>query len=242
MRVSVGFHGRFGDSQYIVYKCEINAFLFHETIIAAKLVAKLLAAELIVFQQNRCPSAKSPTRRIASGKSPMPKTSLVLTILGQDRPGLVDSIAQTVAEHSGNWVESRMARLAGQFAGILRVEVDAEQAEALISAISLLSEGGLKSTVLADAAEPDASQKPAVQLSLVGQDRPGIVREISRVLATLGVNVEELHTETLRAATTGQTLFQAEAELRLPEGVSTEALREALEAVAADLMVDLSLS
>ncbi len=172
----------------------------------------------------------------------MPKTSLVLTILGQDRPGLVDSIAQTVAEHSGNWVESRMARLAGQFAGILRVEVDAEQAEALISAISLLSEGGLKSTVLADAAEPDASQKPAVQLSLVGQDRPGIVREISRVLATLGVNVEELHTETLRAATTGQTLFQAEAELRLPEGVSTEALREALEAVAADLMVDLSLS
>lgn len=171
----------------------------------------------------------------------MPKTSLVLTILGEDRPGLVDSIAQTVAAHNGNWVESRMAHLAGQFAGILRVEVDAEQAEALTAAISLLSEGGLKSTVLADAAEPDASQKPAVQLSLVGQDRPGIVREISRVLATHGVNVEELNTEVTRAATTGQTLFQAEAQLRLPESVSADTLRNALEEVAADLMVDLSL-
>lgn len=171
----------------------------------------------------------------------MSKTSLVLTILGEDRPGLVDSIAQTVAAHNGNWVESRMARLAGQFAGILRVEVDVDQAEALTTAINLLSEGGLKSTVLADAAEPEASQKPAVHLSLVGQDRPGIVREISRVLATQGVNVEELNTEVTRAATTGQSLFQAEAQLRLPAGLSTETLRNALEEVAADLMVDLSL-
>ncbi len=171
----------------------------------------------------------------------MPKTSLVLTLLGEDRPGLVDAIAQTVAAHGGNWVESRMAHLAGQFAGILRVEVDAGRAEALTAAIRLLSEGGLKSTVFADAAEPNASQEPAVQLSLVGQDRPGIVREISRVLAQQGVNVEELHTEVTRAATTGQTLFQAEAQLRLPEGVLADTLREALEAVAADLMVDISL-
>ena len=171
----------------------------------------------------------------------MPKTSLVLTILGQDRPGLVDSIAQAVAAHDGNWVESRMARLAGQFAGILRVEVDAKQAEALTASICLLSEGGLKSTVLADTAEPDTSQKPVVQLSLVGQDRPGIVREISRVLASHGVNVEELQTEITRAATTGQTLFQAEAQLRLPEDIEADTLRSALEEVAADLMVDLSL-
>jgi len=171
----------------------------------------------------------------------MPKTSLVLTLLGQDRPGLVDSIAQTVVEHGGNWVESRMAHLAGQFAGILRVEVEVEQAEALTAAIGLLSEGGLKSTVLADAAETDVSSQPAVQLSLVGQDRPGIVREISRVLAALGVNVEELHTEITRAATTGQSLFQAEAQLRLPKSVSTDTLRNALEEVAEDWMVDLSL-
>lgn len=171
----------------------------------------------------------------------MSKTSLVLTILGQDRPGLVDSIAQTVAEHGGNWVESRMAHLAGQFAGILRVEVDADQADALQTALGSLAEGGIESTVHADAATPADSDKAAVQLSLVGQDRPGIVREISRVLATHGVNVEELNTECISAAHTGQTLFQAEAQLRLPECVSTESLRAALEAVAGDMMVDISL-
>lgn len=171
----------------------------------------------------------------------MSKTSLVLTILGKDRPGLVDAIAQTVADHGGNWLESRMAHLAGQFAGILRVEVDTEQASALQAALGSLAEGGLESSVQTDTGTVVAADKPAIRLSLVGQDRPGIVREISRVLATHGVNVEELNTECISAAHTGQTLFQAAAQLRLPDGLTTEALRSALEAVASDMMVDLSL-
>jgi len=171
----------------------------------------------------------------------MPKTSLVLTILGRDQPGLVDSIAQAVAEHGGNWVESRMAHLAGQFAGILRVEVDGSQAEALATALGTLSEGGLESTVCADAELPAETKNPVVQLSLVGQDRSGIVREISRVLAAHRINVEELHTECTRAPNSGQSLFHAQAQLRLPEGISSDTLRSALEAVAADMMVDITL-
>lgn len=171
----------------------------------------------------------------------MPKTSLVLTILGQDRPGLVESIAQLVAEHDGNWVESRMAHLAGQFAGILRVEVNKDQADALTAAIGKLAEGGLKSTVLTTATGSSDDKRPVVKLSLVGQDRPGIVREITSMLASQGVNVEELNTECTRAANSGQLLFQAEAQLRLPADMSTDTLRTALEQVAADMMVDLSL-
>ncbi len=171
----------------------------------------------------------------------MPKTSLVLTILGQDRPGLVDSLAQTVAEHGGNWVESRMAHLAGQFAGILRVEVDPQQAEPLTAALKNLAGVGLESVVHPDLAAPVGGKLPLVQLSLVGQDRPGIIREISQVLAAHGVNVEELHTECANAPTTGQSLFRASAKLRLPAHVSAIALRNALEKVAADLMVDVTL-
>ena len=87
-----------------------------------------------------------------------------------------------------------------------------------------------------------AADRPLVQLELVGQDRPGIVREISRVLATQGVNVEELATECVAAPTTGQMLFRASAQLRLPAGVTQDSLRTALEAVAADLMVDIDLA
>ena len=171
----------------------------------------------------------------------MPTTSLVLTILGNDRPGLVDSIAATITEHNGNWVESRMAHLAGQFAGILRVDVDQSQAEALTAAIEALTSAGLESVVHTNPTIPTAADSPVVHLSLTGQDRPGIVREISRVLASHGVNVEELNTECLRAATTGQPLFQAEAQLRLPEALTVESLSEALEQVAHDMMVDISL-
>jgi len=171
----------------------------------------------------------------------MCKTSLVLTILGADRPGLVDSLAQTVTEHDGNWIESRMARLAGQFAGILRVEVDAAQAATLTAALDSLSAGGLDVTVHADTADVQAAEKPTVALSLVGQDRPGIVREITRVLANHRVNVEALETECPSAAHSGQTLFQATAQLRLPDDLAAETLRAALEQVANDMMVDIAL-
>jgi len=55
--------------------------------------------------------------------------SLVLTVIGPDRPGLVESLSQAIAQQEGNWLESRMARMAGQFAGILRVNIEEERAE-----------------------------------------------------------------------------------------------------------------
>ncbi|MEM8864715.1 MAG: ACT domain-containing protein [Planctomycetota bacterium] len=176
----------------------------------------------------------------------MPKTSLVLTVLGVDRPGLVESIARLVADHQANWLESRMAHLAGHFAGILRVEVEQSQADALTAALRTLgAEGegaGLETVVHPDATPAATSDAAPLLLDLTGADRPGIVREISRVLAAQGVNVEELATETHAAANTGHPVFRATAKLRLAAGGSEAALREALEAVAADLVVDLSLA
>lgn len=171
----------------------------------------------------------------------MSRTSLVITILGADRPGLVESIARVVADHGGDWLESRMAHLAGQFAGVLRVEAPAERAEALAAALRGLTEAGLETVVHPDPSVGAPVLGPTVLLDLVGQDRPGIVREVSRVLASQGVNVEELTTERFAAATTGQQLFSARATLRLPPGADEQRLRAALEAVATDMMVDVRL-
>ncbi|MBX3435589.1 MAG: ACT domain-containing protein [Pirellulales bacterium] len=171
----------------------------------------------------------------------MSQTSLVLTVLGPDRPGIVEQIAAVVAEHGGNWIESRMARLAGQFAGILRVEIAAEGAAGLTAALTHLNAEGLESVVHADPVSSAPGQGPVVQLDLVGHDQPGIVRKITRVLAGHGVNVEEFETERVPAPNTGQPLFRAAAQLRLPAGLDRETLREALEQVAADLVVDVEL-
>lgn len=172
----------------------------------------------------------------------MSKTSLVLTILGADRPGLVESLARVVADHDANWLESRMAHLAGHFAGILRVEVDAARADALSAAIGSAAEGQLDAVVHPDATPAEPPGTPPLMLDVLGHDRPGIVREITRVLTAAGVNVEELATETRSAPQTGQPLFHATAKLHLPAGADQAALRAALEDVAADLVVDVTLA
>ncbi|MEQ8212048.1 MAG: ACT domain-containing protein [Lacipirellulaceae bacterium] len=171
----------------------------------------------------------------------MNQVTIVATVIGEDRPGLVESIAETVVANGGNWVESQMAHLAGQFAGILKVGVPAESVAQLETALSGLQATGLQTIVRTDDSSPDGIQAESLLLELVGHDRPGIIREVTGVLASLGVNVEELGTEITAAANTGQPLFNAAATLRLPAGVDRAQLQAALEEVAGDLMVDIQL-
>lgn len=164
-----------------------------------------------------------------------------MTVIGPDRPGLVESIAGLVTEHKGNWLESRMSRLGGFFAGILRVELPADQETSLILALENLSAHGL--TVVAHPDRATASVPARLsRLEIVGHDRPGIVREISRSLAAHGVNVQELETECTSAAMTGETLFNASARLSIPETCDLAVLRQELEKIAADLIVEISLA
>jgi glycine cleavage system regulatory protein len=165
-----------------------------------------------------------------------------MTVIGRDRPGLVDSVAGLVAEHGGNWLESRMSRLGGHFAGILRVEVPGENELALVAALKKLESLGLTVVVHPDQPKPLAA--PALQsvLEIVGQDRPGIVREISHALAGFGVNVEELETECASAAMSGETLFKARARLSIPESCDAAQVRQQLERIAADLIVEITLA
>ncbi len=169
--------------------------------------------------------------------------SLVMTLIGPDRPGLVDSLATIVARHEGNWLESRMAHLAGQFAGIVRVDVPAQEADRLLEALEQLNSQGLKVTAQKDSGPIDSKLSfPIVRLELVGNDRPGILREIMHVLAKQQVNIEELQTECDEAPMTGKSLFRATAELRLPPELSLDQLQDAIEQIALDLMVDVHLA
>jgi glycine cleavage system regulatory protein len=166
--------------------------------------------------------------------------SLVVTVIGKDRPGLVESVSAAVEAHGGSWVESRMSRLAGQFAGILRVSVPSAEADALSDALEALRAGGLR-LVIERGVEDVEEDGRVILLELVGSDRPGIVHKISEALAARGVNVDELNTECEGAPWSGGTLFKAMAKLRAPRTLDLDQLRESLEAIAGDLMVDISI-
>jgi glycine cleavage system regulatory protein len=165
---------------------------------------------------------------------------LVMTVIGRDRTGLVESVARLVAEHGGNWLESRMCRLGGEFAGILRVHVPMEKKAALEQALAKMPD--LSVVVHGDNAAEITGGLRLASLEVVGQDRPGIVREFTRALAAQGVNLEELATECISAPMSGEPLFQARAKLMLPEGLTVGALRKSLEQAVGGLTVEVSLA
>jgi glycine cleavage system regulatory protein len=168
------------------------------------------------------------------------RVSLVMTVIGPDRPGLVDLLARVVREHGGNWLESRMSHLGGQFAGILRVEAPAEQKEELCRALQALQAEGLSVVTQVEPAAAPARARASAVIEIVGQDRPGIVSQISHAIARHGVNVEELNTGCESAPMSGETLFRARARLHVPEGCDVAAFRQDLEKIAADLMVEIT--
>ncbi|HUF61094.1 MAG TPA: ACT domain-containing protein [Verrucomicrobiales bacterium] len=172
----------------------------------------------------------------------MSSTTLVMTLVGPARTGLVESVASAVAAHQGNWLESRMARLAGQFAGILHVSVPSESAEALAASLRCLEDLTVAVVSSSDRAIPDETTLASAQLELIGQDRPGIVRSLSTALAARGINVEELETECGPAPMSGETLFRARALLTSSDPRALQAIRADLERLGADLMVEIRLN
>jgi len=151
-------------------------------------------------------------------------TYLVLTAIGEDKPGLVESLAEVIADNSGNWLESSMSQLAGKFAGILRVSVNDSEADQLISALDGISD---QLTLVIERAnsEVEIESPQTVELNLIGNDRPGIIREFSHALASLSVNVEQLSTECISAPMSSDILFKAKANLKVPVGLELELLQ-----------------
>ena len=169
--------------------------------------------------------------------------TLVLSVIGDDRAGLVDALAAPIADHGGNWDRSHMARLAGKFAGIVVVTVPDERVDSLGAALEAVQAQGLLDVRVAIAAADGAVDDTSLlSLHLIGQDRPGIVREVAGALARRNVSIEELETSTASAPMSAEQHFEATASIRLPADVDLDALRLALEDIANELMVDLDVS
>ena len=169
------------------------------------------------------------------------QSSLILTVIADDRPGLVDSLATTIGLHSGNWLESNLSQLAGKFAGILRVEIASDAAEGLIAALVALDDGDAGLRILIERVEAQPTEEVPIDgltIEIVANDRPGIISEISRTLAELGINVESLTSYCEPAPMSSEPLFRARADLRMPAGVRRGELRARLEMLADDLMVE----
>lgn len=167
------------------------------------------------------------------------EVSLVLTVLGDDKPGLVEELSTAISAHQGNWLQSSMSHLAGKFAGIVCVSVPAEHVSRLNAALAALPD--LRVTAEASGPTVGGNELRRLKLSLVGHDRIGIVREVSQVLARHAINVEDLSTHTASAPMAAGVLFHASAVLTASAALDAAALTADLERLSNDLMVDITL-
>lgn len=166
--------------------------------------------------------------------------SLVITIVGPDRPGVVQLLSDTANRSGANWSDSVLATFAGQFAGVVHLQVAASQCEALQQALRALDSQDLHVQV---APGDTAAASPATRrmaLDLVGHDRPGIIHSISSQLAGLRVSIERMKTHIASGAMSGEQMFHLEAQLIVPQELDLDQLQAGLEGLATELMVDLS--
>ena len=164
---------------------------------------------------------------------------LILTVIGDDRPGLVEQLSSAISLHGGNWLESRFAHLGGKFAGILRIQVAAAQAQQLEAELQQLSDFRITAELVA--AEPSPRYARRLVLNLTAHDRIGIVRDVSQILHRFNINVEKLTTKVSSAPMSGDPLFEASASLQASDSTDLGAIKLALEQLSDDLMVDIVL-
>jgi len=167
--------------------------------------------------------------------------TFILTVLGDDRPGLVSALSAPIKTHGASWERSQLSQLAGKFAGIVVVSVAHDRYDALVAELTALSSQGLQLT-LERTDETVERESLRLNLELLGDDRPGIVAEISAALAALDVSIEELSTDVHAAPMSGGMIFEARAVLDAPLTTNTEDLRSMLEGLADELMVEIRLS
>jgi glycine cleavage system regulatory protein len=167
-------------------------------------------------------------------------TTLVLTIIGDDRAGLVKALADVVQAHDGNWERSHLAELSGTFAGVVEVSVPESRSAELQAALRPL-EGLLDVKVHTGTAHTPAVRHEVV-VEVLGNDHPGILQAVSGALAEQGLSVTELETSTREAPMVGGRLFEARALVAVPDGFDLADLRAALEHIASEVLVDLTLT
>jgi glycine cleavage system transcriptional repressor len=169
----------------------------------------------------------------------------VLTAIGRDRPGLVSDLARLIYDCDANLEDSRMTILGSDFAVILLCSAGAEAGDLLaVGAKRLERDHGL-TILLRHLEEGPRSALPApgtrlYRVEAAGEDRAGIVAAICGVLAERGINITELETQS-RPGPGGSPHYELRLRAEVPDSADPRTLRQALEAEADRLVIDVAL-
>ena len=165
---------------------------------------------------------------------------IILSVLSNDKPGVVNAIANVVTEWGGSWQESHLSRLGGKFAGVIAVVIDESSLDSLKESLTALAQQGIQVVVDINQALSESSGL-CLRFHAAAPDRKGIVREMSKALAHHHINVLELTTECSSMPYSGDPLFSASGLIALPSSLSAEEVSDVFDAISAELGIDFEL-
>ena len=168
-------------------------------------------------------------------------STLILSVIGPDRPGIVDDLSSVIIDNNGNWLESRMCNLAGQFAGILLVECAENKRDGLMNALKKLEQSDLKIQMTLGGNGPEISPRATIELEIAGPDHPGIVHDISHFLAERDINILEIVSHCEEGAMSGGYVFHSNISASIPQLHDISDVEDALDGLADSLNVDITL-
>ena len=164
--------------------------------------------------------------------------TLVLTAMGSDRQGILAKISDTIDNHGGSWFESKVARFAGQFTGILKFDCPDEHHDELLAALELID--GIKVQLVRDYVDvPDRVTKNFA-FEIIGNHRPGIMKQVATAISKVGANIHEFITERDSCPQAGHILFRAVGSVEVVEDFNITTISDVLHDIGADLSVKIT--
>jgi len=169
-----------------------------------------------------------------------------MSAIGRDRPGIVADLAELIYECDCNLEDSRMTILGSEFAVLLLLSGQAADAERRLSAGCKRLEWEKRLTVFFRPLEGDpaagSASRPtvAMECEVHGVDKAGIVARVARVIEEQGANITDLQSEPRPEPQSGTPMYTMRVRLVVPPEHDVASLRRALENVAAELRVELS--
>ena len=168
-------------------------------------------------------------------------SAYIITFIGDDRPGLVEQLSRVIEDNRGNWHESRLSQLGGKFAGLILVTLPGDDGDKLENELRGISASGLSVRVTPSIEGFSFDVSTGITLTVIGPDRLGIVREISRALSSHQVNVVEMDSEVSSAPMSGEMLFKARIDAEIPPTLELDDLADALDEIANQMALDIEL-
>lgn len=166
---------------------------------------------------------------------------LILTIISDDKPGIIKQIAKIVSEHDGNWLESQLNQLGGKFAGVVRLSLLETNIDSLSKSLNQLEQHNIQIQLDTLPTTEQQPQKRTANFTATGPDRSGIVLEITQALTEYNINVEDLTTNCTSMPYSGDPLFEAKGSVNIPDSTDLDLLLEQLDNIANKLGVDVVL-